>query len=118
MRYLTFSSSGLPIAIFNSKPFNNNYIIIDSSIKDSDLNLMKVDLNTLKLVPKEIIDDFSLKETEIRNQRNSLLKETDWTQLEDIPQELKNIYKKYRQSLRDLPLQEGFPDNVVWPVVF
>ena len=38
-------------------------------------------------------------------ERNELLKETDWTQLPDVPltQEDKKLYRKYRQYLRELP---------------
>lgn len=49
----------------------------------------------------------------IRNQRNELLAETDWTQLPDSG--VASAWTAYRQSLRDLPSQEGFPYTVTWP---
>lgn len=52
----------------------------------------------------------------IRSQRNHLLRESDWSQLEDIPCDIKKPYKKYRQELRDVTSQEGFPENVTWPI--
>jgi hypothetical protein len=52
---------------------------------------------------------------EVRNLRNSLLKESDWTQLGDVPQEKKDEWAAYRQQLRDLTKQEGFPRDVHWP---
>jgi hypothetical protein len=50
--------------------------------------------------------------------RNELLKSSDWTQLADSPisDDRKEQFKKYRQELRDLPLQENFPINVNFPV--
>ena len=53
----------------------------------------------------------------IRDKRNQLLKETDWTQLMDAPfsDEEKQIIKEYRQSLRDIPQQEGFPSSYSIP---
>ena len=53
----------------------------------------------------------------IRKIRNTLLKETDWTQLEDAPftDSDKNLWKIYRQELRDVPSQIGFPTNIIWP---
>lgn len=51
----------------------------------------------------------------VRAQRNGLLAETDWTQAVDVPQEIKDKWAPYRQALRDVPQQEGFPFNVVWP---
>ena len=50
-----------------------------------------------------------------RDKRNALLAETDWTQGADIPTTIKSAYKPYRQALRDVPLQEGFPNNILWP---
>lgn len=52
----------------------------------------------------------------IREQRDRLLTETDWTQGADIPQATKDKWAPYRQALRDVPDQSGFPFDVVWPV--
>lgn len=51
-----------------------------------------------------------------RNQRDLLLQQTDWTQAVDVPQATKDKWAPYRQALRDVPQQVGFPDNVTWPV--
>jgi hypothetical protein len=54
----------------------------------------------------------------VRDQRNKLLSESDWTQLDDSP--ITNAQKlewaSYRQALRDVPDQEGFPFDITWPV--
>lgn len=52
----------------------------------------------------------------VKKFRNNLLKESDWTQLEDVPMALKNEWKLYRQALRDITLQETFPDSIEWPI--
>jgi lambda repressor-like predicted transcriptional regulator len=53
----------------------------------------------------------------VRMKRDSLLAQSDWTQVDDSP--LNNIQKaawaSYRQELRSVPQQEGFPFNVIWP---
>ena len=49
-----------------------------------------------------------------REKRNSLLAESDWTQVADAPVD-QNAWKNYRQVLRDIPDQPGFPLNVIWP---
>lgn len=56
-------------------------------------------------------------EMQVRAQRNSLLTFCDWTQLADAPltTEQKQEWAEYRQALRDIPEQTGFPDAVVWP---
>lgn len=55
------------------------------------------------------------KEDGIRSHRDALLKETDWKLFSDSP-EPSQEWLDYRQALRDVTLQEGFPDNVIWPV--
>ena len=51
----------------------------------------------------------------IRLQRNKLLSDSDWTQLPDIPNSLKQVWATYRQALRDITLQTEFPQTVTWP---
>lgn len=50
--------------------------------------------------------------------QNALLAESDWTQLADVPlsAEQKAAWATYRQQLRDITDQSGFPDNINWPV--
>ena len=50
----------------------------------------------------------------IRQERSAKLKECDWTQVADSPVN-KETWATYRQSLRDVPLQEGFPWTITWP---
>lgn len=52
----------------------------------------------------------------VRKERNALLQGCDWTQLVDIPKETQAAFKAYRQALRDLPEQNGFPNIVEWPI--
>lgn len=55
------------------------------------------------------------KAAEVRAERNRLLIESDWTQYKDISDEVSNTWKPYRQALRDVTSQDGFPFNVTWP---
>jgi hypothetical protein len=50
----------------------------------------------------------------VRAERDAKLKESDWTQLSDAPVD-KEAWAVYRQALRDVPQQEGFPHSVTWP---
>lgn len=50
----------------------------------------------------------------VKNRRNTLLTECDWAMLPDAPTD-KNLWSIYRQALRDIPEQEGFPFTIVWP---
>lgn len=50
-----------------------------------------------------------------RQRRDALLAECDWTQAKDIPDSVSSAWATYRQALRDVPQQPGFPLNVAWP---
>jgi hypothetical protein len=52
----------------------------------------------------------------VRAERNTLLAACDWTQVADAPVD-KAAWASYRQALRDVPSQPGFPYNVIWPEV-
>ena len=56
------------------------------------------------------------KAIEVRTERNTKLAATDWTQVSDAPQAIKDSYVTYRQALRDVPLQSGFPWTITWPI--
>jgi hypothetical protein len=53
----------------------------------------------------------------IRRDRDQRLAACDWTQLADVKLDAQqqSDWKKYRQALRDVPSQGGFPWNVTWP---
>lgn len=51
--------------------------------------------------------------SEVREKRNSLLAETDYLALGDTT--LSSDMAAYRQALRDITSQAGFPNNITWP---
>jgi hypothetical protein len=55
----------------------------------------------------------------IRDQRNELLKQADIAVHPDrwakMTAEQQAAWSNYRQALRDIPLQEGFPMEIIWP---
>lgn len=50
----------------------------------------------------------------VRADRNKRLKDSDWTQVADAPVD-QAAWATYRQALRDVPAQAGFPWEVQWP---
>lgn len=48
-----------------------------------------------------------------REKRNTLLAETDWWANSDVI--MTDEQRAYRQALRDIPAQAGFPENITWP---
>jgi hypothetical protein len=51
----------------------------------------------------------------LRVKRNELLKDTDWTQTNDIGLENEVEWEVYRQALRDLPSTTEDPETPIWP---
>ena len=50
----------------------------------------------------------------IRSQRTDKLKGSDWTQVADAPVD-QAAWATYRQALRDITAQSGFPWDTQWP---
>lgn len=63
------------------------------------------------------IADNTYLENDIRWQRDLLLSESDWVVIKakEYDQEVSQEWKDYRQALRDITKQSGFPLNVVFP---
>jgi|TARA_B100001939_G_scaffold47443_2_gene36906 hypothetical protein len=57
-------------------------------------------------------EEAALQKDLIRNQRNTLLSQSDVYALAD---RITDEWRTYRQALRDVPAQAGFPDNITWP---
>lgn len=65
-------------------------------------------------VPSNVMEKF--RAYQIISEINQQLRSTDWTQMADssLPQDQKTAWATYRQALRLMPIQIGFPD-VEWP---
>lgn len=63
------------------------------------------------------IGDSAPQEINVIARRNALLYSCDWTQLPNGPltPEVQQQWAVYRQELRDITSQSGYPFNVVWP---
>lgn len=58
---------------------------------------------------EEIAANTASRAAKVRAERDRLLSACDWTQLADAPVD-SAAWATYRQALRDLPEQQGFPD--------
>lgn len=65
---------------------------------------------------KDLLSGSSKLLHQVRKTRYRLLQEIYWTQLPDTPVTF-DVWARYGRALRDLPVQEGFPKEVVWPQV-
>lgn len=72
-------------------------------------------VTVVDLTEDELLSMENIEAVKVRAERNRKLSESDWTQLTDTPADIKNNWLTYRQQLRDLPTQNGFPFSVSWP---
>lgn len=66
---------------------------------------------------KQWVQNESLTANNVKVKRDIFLYQSDWTQLPNNPltPEKQQQWADYRQQLRDIPQQQGYPFNVVWP---
>lgn len=78
-------------------------------------NIKNVDYIKSLVTPIEM-DDIALAK-DARYQRDYRLLMSDWLVLPDtgFTDEAVTRFKKYRQELRDVPQQSGFPRDIAWP---
>lgn len=68
-------------------------------------------MSLIKIDPAKVAEKLAV---EARAERDRLLAFSDWTQIADAPVN-QLVWATYRQALRDIPQQDGFPHNVTWP---
>lgn len=53
----------------------------------------------------------------VRAERDRKIAETDWMVVKhlELNENIPGVWEVYRQALRDVPQQAGFPHNVTWP---
>ena len=82
-------------------------------------NIMTGETKEIPLTSDELIEIESRKPTleyftaNVRKKRNNLLAATDWTANSDVT--MTTEMTAYRQALRDLPAQAGWPTTINWP---
>ena len=67
-----------------------------------------------EMTTEEVTRRFDSAASAVRQQRNDKLKECDWTQITDATAD-KAAWATYRQALRDVTQQAGFPWTITWP---
>ena len=68
-------------------------------------------MSLVKVDSQKLLD---IQADEARTHRDALLSQSDWTQVPDAPVD-QSAWAEYRQALRDLPQQAGFPTDIDWP---
>ena len=73
-------------------------------------------VQVIALSAQELAEKEEAQKQRVRVDRNSKLAQCDWTQLADSSVD-KAAWASYRQELRDVPQQQGFPWNITWPAM-
>lgn len=73
----------------------------------------------VQLAKRSDEEELNERKEQARLIRDQALTKCDWVMLPDtgFSKEQVDKFKIYRQQLRDVPQQPGFPDNVIWPSV-
>ena len=88
--------------------------IIDQVPDPSEQELLQLKINNFNINKERQFDN-------LRNYRNQLLFQSDWTVVSDspIPVGIQSSWRNYRQNLRDLPSHSNAPDRFLiseWPL--
>jgi hypothetical protein len=119
-----YSSGSTSIESIEGVP---GYLIVDGVIDNTMFKVQDNKIVALPLKPgvyyyydyntDQWVYDEQVNANVVTNQRNNLLYACDWTQIPNNPltSEQQEVWAIYRQALRDVPNQPGFPANVIWP---
>ena len=83
-------------------------------VNDAFVDLDAADANAAQAVQDAINAQNVDEAVKVRQTRAGLLEASDWTQVADAPVD-KTAWATYRQALRDITSQSGFPRTVTWP---
>lgn len=96
-------------------PTTFKLLTVTPYIQDGKVYTCRIEPKTQEDLDSDLILLTEAKSFEVRAERNKLLIESDWTQTKDSPDAVDVLWQPYRQLLRDITMQEGFPFNVVFP---
>lgn len=110
---VTESNNGSWVSSYPHTDLSDNFDVIEQLINTNDPSIVFCGQSE---IPQLTIASEAASEVaeQVRQERNLELKESDWTQLADAQVD-KSAWATYRQLLRDVPSQSGFPFNITWP---
>lgn len=111
------SSFGMQRVFFSTQPeLTNTQVLEESAPVFSAEDQRWTQVWTVRdMTTEEIASRDESQAAGVRAERDRLLVQSDWTQGKDIPDNVSSAWAVYRQSLRDIPGQAGFPWDINWP---
>jgi hypothetical protein len=100
----------IPIQITSCYVENNQVVLLPN--KPDENNYWEFDYQN-----KIWVGNVDMASTQVLAKRLPLLQQSDWTQIPGNPliAEQQQAWAVYRQQLRDITSQSGYPFNVIWP---
>ena len=79
--------------------------------------MTSIDWTQMKTAEQIEVERLERASESARNQRDRLLAESDWVTIRatDTGDPVPTEWLDYRQALRDIPEQTGFPEEIEWP---
>ena len=107
---------GYGVYEFTNKPEEERYknIIETTPVRNSETGIWQQTWVKVDMTDDERADADAHQANLMRELREFKLIACDWTQLADSPVE-SSTWLAYRQALRDVPTQTGFPWDITWP---
>ena len=104
------------IRVDGSDPFPF-YVSLENEDSSEAYKIIKARFDAGDLVPDDPDIDLDAIAADVRSTRNRMLTDTDYLVNPDYPisDADREAVKAYRQALRDITKQDGFPLEVVWP---
>ena len=101
---------------FSAQPEITNTEVLEENtpVFDAGAQRWTQSWSVRNLTDEELASRNDAQAARIRADRDKRLADTDWTQVADAQVD-KAVWASYRQALRDVPAQAGFPHDVTWP---
>ena len=97
-------NSSLTLRVDKENPANSTEFYANTYKTDSDGNWVNITESDIAYSDINFDTEKATRAMEyIRIERDKLLKQSDWTQGEDVPTAIKSAWTTYRQALRDVP---------------
>jgi hypothetical protein len=106
------ANSCMTVTVF--KPYDNateKLVAVNAYVEGDTVYTVAIE----SLTEEELDGRIASLAAKVRAVRNQKLADSDWTQVEDAPVD-KTVWAAYRQELRDITNQAGFPTDVVMPL--
>jgi hypothetical protein len=131
MKYSIYTNNGKIIKLVDcnniEQQLSDGELYIDGWFNDSEYYIEDSQAIQMPFKPdqysvfnyttKQWVENERMAIINVSDKRQKLLYSTDWTQIPNGPltQQQQEAWAVYRQQLRDIPEQSGYPFNVVWP---